>query len=50
MNFNPVMLVVSPPATILNELIALPAKLAPESNKASPVDEMAFTALLIYTG
>ena len=46
MNFNPVILVLSP----LNEFIALPAYLSPQSNKASPVDEITFTDLSIYTG
>ena len=50
MNFKPVILVLSPPATILNELTALPAKLSPASNKASPVDEITLTFLSMYTG
>ena len=50
MNFNPVILVLSPPAIILNEFTLFEVYLSPQLNKASPVDEITFTFLLMYTG
>ena len=50
MNFNPVILVLSPPAIILNEFTLFEVYLSPQSNNASAVDEITFTDLSMYTG